>query len=37
MSKGIRILIGVVGGFVALICLVWVPMEFIANHGINHL
>lgn len=37
MSKGIKILIGVVGGLVALIGLVWGAMEIIANHGINHL
>ncbi len=37
MSKRIRILIGVVGGFVAVIGLVWVVMEIIANNGINHL
>lgn len=31
------IVIGVIGGFVTLIGLVWGTMEIIANHGINYL
>lgn len=37
MSKGIKILIGIVGGLVTLASLIWAVMEIAANHGINHL
>lgn len=37
MSKGIKILIGIVGGLVTLAGLIWAAMEIVAHHGIKHL
>ena len=37
MRKVIKIMIGVVGGLAALVGLLWIAMEIVANYGINHL